>query len=159
MFIPRLSTSHPHPVPFTLVLLFFVNASMVHEKEKRKSGSRTDTETFCFQIRHSSVLAKTNCYCEKCDIKSPLSGATVKWSACVFSDIKPLSGSPPEIHCDPTDCCSADSDFLVGGVRSFLTSHPPGEQPDLLIPPTGDPLLVPAGRSLLAVCVELRTLV
>lgn len=48
----------------------FVNASMVHEREGEREGA-AQTEGFCFQIRLCTLPAKTNCCCEKCDMKSP----------------------------------------------------------------------------------------
>lgn len=71
-----------------------------------------------------------------------LGGATVKWGACVLSDIKPLSGFPPEMHYDLMSALAAVCDFTR--VCFFLTSLPPGEHSDLLLLlrllPAGDPL-------------------
>lgn len=60
-----------------------------------------------------------------------------------MSDIKPLSGFPPEMHYDLMSALAAVCDFTR--VWSFLTSLLPGEHSDLLLLlllllPAGDPL-------------------
>lgn len=75
-------------------------------------------------------------------MKSPLSAATVKWSACVFWDIKPLSGFPPV----RLVYALAFALFPRTKVWSSLTFLPPEEELDLLLDPAGDPLVLSAGR-------------
>ena len=99
----------------------------------RKKGAG-QTETFCFQIEHCSILAKTNCYCEKCSTKSP----PVKWRAWVFSNPKPSSGFQPETHSDPVAGIRLRFPHGHTGVVFSLASLTPNKnQTSLCTPWTG----------------------
>lgn len=62
-------------------------AERQREREREGAGQ---TKTLSFQISHCSLLAKTNCYCEKCEVqsklkmKSPLCAAHVERAALMY---------------------------------------------------------------------------